>query len=57
MSVVTKEMLDAAVIFGRNQERERILNLLLESRDGLDAILAAESDAGEQLEKLIKGTK
>ena len=30
MSVVTKEMLDAAVVFGRNQERERIIKLLEE---------------------------
>ena len=28
MSVVTKKMLDAAVVFGRNQERERIIKLL-----------------------------
>ena len=28
MSVVTKEMLDAAVIVGRNQERDRIIKLL-----------------------------
>ena len=28
MSVVTKQMLDAAVIVGRNQERERIIKLL-----------------------------
>jgi hypothetical protein len=28
MSVVTKQMLDAAVILGRNQERERIIKLL-----------------------------
>ena len=28
MSVVTKEMLDAAVDVGRNQERERIIKLL-----------------------------
>ena len=31
MSVVTKEMLDAAVIVGRNQERDRIIKLLEEN--------------------------
>jgi hypothetical protein len=28
VSVVTKEMLDAAILIGRSQERERILDLL-----------------------------
>ena len=32
MSVVTKEMLDAAVLLGRNQERERIVALLNQMR-------------------------
>jgi hypothetical protein len=36
MSVVTKEMLDAAVIVGRNQERERIIKLLEEQYDNCD---------------------
>ena len=38
MSVVTKEMLDAAVVVGRNQERERIIKLLEEQVTKWDAL-------------------
>jgi len=33
VSVVTKEMLDAAVIVGRNQERERIIKLIWDNAE------------------------
>lgn len=38
MSVVTKEMLDAAVVFGRNQERERIIGELTKIRNDFQAM-------------------
>jgi len=52
VSIVTKEMLDAAVIVGQNQERERIIKLLedLISTYGNDAQMSVLF-----LKMLIKG--
>ena len=51
MSVVTKEMLDAAVDVGRNQERERIIKLLTNlnviRRDALGHLVAFNTDGTE----------
>ena len=51
MSVVTKEMVDAAVDVGRNQERERIIKLLTNlnviRRDALGHLVAFNTDGTE----------
>ena len=51
MSVVTKEMLDAAVDVGRNQERARIIKLLTNlnviRRDALGHLVAFNTDGTE----------
>jgi hypothetical protein len=61
MSVVTKEMLDAAVILGRNQEREHIIQLLdeLHYESGQISHITNRLDVCKtcQAIALIKGTK
>lgn len=49
-----RDLWSAGFELGLLTERDRIIKLLLETREGLDAILAAEFDSGEQLEALIK---
>jgi hypothetical protein len=53
VSIVTKEMLDAAVIVGRNQERERIIQYLEKTYNWNQAI---EFDRDELI-AIIKGEK